>query len=802
MDITTDVINGYPKNPLTSTNIIEPLPWELPTLAQDVNKSAHYYNAVLRLDAGVGLLLDELKAAGLEQNTLILFVGDNGLDTPSGKRHCTELGLRVPMIAHWAGHMKGGQVRGDLVSLIDVMPSVLQAAGVVPPTWLEGSPLQSLLRGESPSWWRKYLYGEMNFQTAHELNADRSVRDAGYKLLLRLNPEPDDPAVGLYDLRSDPWEKANLADDPAHLAIRQKLESKLLSWRQRTKDPLLDDRMLKRWIALRNEWEAYRETNGTGYIFQEGDLERLWGELWEVVLDKGSVSAGTTATFVEAPPAYRSTVVISGPPTGHDGDPGVARVQDVGELGFDLRFQEWDYRERIFGDTSHSREDIPYLLLLPGRHRMSDGSEWEVGTFEIGSARSWQGEQFAEPFSGPPHLFLTAQTANGGEAISVRARNVAADGFEAALFEEEALKDGHPVETVGYVALYSPGGAGLLGLGGEQVPYLLQTLKADERWSPVLSQRIKVEEEQSADAETDHVDETIQVLALGDQFFAQQVTSFGGDPTDLRRLEPTGGAPMEWGILRGIDRTWKTLPFAKTYTSPVVVVKPVSNRSADAGVIRLQDVTVDHARVRYQEWESKDTTMAEDAFYLVSEAGEHSLGTLLVEAGKVTTKSLALDGQWSSIVFNSPFTETPATFASVMSDVGSDAVTTRITNLDFAGLDIAMDERESKGDGHANELLGWIAIQPGSCATTDRRQIDVFFTSLSDVMSPVPYPRATGHRHPTVVGDVDSATEADPVFLRYASPTNSEIRLKLMEETSADVETTHVREDVGVFVGE
>jgi len=66
--------------------------------------------------------------------------------------------------------------------------------------------------------------------------------------------------------------------------------------------------------------------------------------------------------------------------------------------------------------------------------------------------------------------------------------------------------DGHLSETIGYVAVDSPAGGGWIDLDGTDVPYLLQTVTADQRWVPVLSQRLKLEEEQSRDSEIAHVD--------------------------------------------------------------------------------------------------------------------------------------------------------------------------------------------------------------------------------------------------------------------------------------------------------
>ena len=523
-----------------------------------------------------------------------------------------------------------------------------------------------------------------------------------------------------------------------------------------------------------------------------------------VVPAKGVAQAGGDWTFVDAPSGLVDAVVITGPPTFHGADPGVVRLMNISDIGFELRFQEWDYRHRVFGDNAHAVEDIPYLVLEPGRHTMSDGSLWEVGTFDLGGTAAPLAVHFGKTFAKAPKLFLTVQTANGGQAVSVRARNVTGDGFETALFEEEALMDGHAVETIGYLAIDSPKGGGVIELNGVQVPYLLQSLNADERWSPVLSQRIKVEEERSNDNEIDHADETLHVLALGDQVFAQQVSHNGPDTTALRRLEPTNDAPMEWGLVRGIDHNWQVLPFAKTYRNPILVAKAVSNRGGDPGVVRIKDLCAIGARLRYEEWGYLDGKhwLPEDVFYVVSEAGERRLGGLNVEADRLITSKLGRAGQWEDVPFNTLFMAKPVVLSSVMSANGADPVITRVADLDAGGFALAMDEQESKADGHTSEVLGWIAITPGTATTSEGRKFWALSRELSDQLLAVRYPLPTSGRFPTVVSDVDSANGLDPVFLRYANPTNTQVELKLGEEQSKDSETGHVPEEVGVFVGE
>jgi hypothetical protein len=554
------------------------------------------------------------------------------------------------------------------------------------------------------------------------------------------------------------------------------------------------DYLLAYWLG---RYYGFIEDDAPGTCLSYRPAE---ADIW---LPRAGAVANTSWDFVDAATGLADGIVLTGTPTYHGAHPGVARVRNVSDLGFELRFGEWDYRQRDFGDTSHALEEVPYALFEKGRHEMSDGSVWEVGTFDLRGTGDWIQVNFTQAFSKPPHLFLTAQTSNGPQAVSVRATNVTATDFQVALFEEEALMDGHVTETIGYVAVDSLSGGGLIDLDGNTVPYLLQTVTLNHQWTPVLSQRLRLEEEKSRDDEVGHVDETVHVLALGSQVFAQQVSHNGGDTTALRRLEPTDDAPMEWGLIRGIDHNWQTLPFAKTYSHPVLVAQPASSNGGDPGVIRLRDVTATDAELRYQEWGYLDGWHTrEDVFYLVSEAGEHSLGGLRVKADSLSGNQLARAGQWQGVSFTHPFADDPVVLASVMTFNGGDTVTTRIRDLDFSGFDLAMDEQESKADGHVNEILAWFAIETGTATTAEGRKVQAFFDAINHVPTPVAYTTPTTHRFPTLVGAVDSTFGPDPVSLRYLHPTNTQIELRLTEEQSNDTETDHVVEDVGLFVGE
>jgi N-sulfoglucosamine sulfohydrolase len=274
----TDQIAGLPEKPLAAADIKEPIPLNATDPSKNALATARLLNTVMRIDAGMGLLLDELKAAGMADNTLIIFVGDNGTAMPRGKTTCYETGVRVPMLLRWPGGAKAGQVRTETVSLLDLMPTVLAACGVKAPDTLVGTTLQPLLRGEPATDWREFLFTEMNFHEPQMFRGQRTVRDRRYKLVLNLVTSEGQAPVELFDLQSDPNETKNLADDPAHAAARKKLESAMQMWREKRADPLLDAARVQRWKDAAARWAKLpRVKAGPRMVVRipEGELELL-----------------------------------------------------------------------------------------------------------------------------------------------------------------------------------------------------------------------------------------------------------------------------------------------------------------------------------------------------------------------------------------------------------------------------------------------------------------------------------------------------------------------------------------------
>jgi hypothetical protein len=125
--------------------------------------------------------------------------------------------------------------------------------------------------------------------------------------------------------------------------------------------------------------------------------------------------------------------------------------------------------------------------------------------------------------------------------VVLRARNVDALGFNAALFEEEYLMDGHAKEQFAYLAIYHPDAvdgnlkAGRAILNGATLDYGLTRAAIGHAWTEVAGVELKLEEEQSLDAEIAHLQERVDVLEIAGQVFAQDVSSRGRDTAAPRQ---------------------------------------------------------------------------------------------------------------------------------------------------------------------------------------------------------------------------------------------------------------------------
>jgi arylsulfatase A-like enzyme len=173
---------------------------------------AAYYAATTATDDQIGRVLQTLDELQLTQNTIVVLAGDNGLAVGQhglmGKQNLYEHSIRVPLILRGPGILKGRR-SAALCQLFDVYPTLAAQAGLKPPATVDGKDLGHILRGEK---------SEVRDATLHAYKEiQRAVRTQDAKLIEYLIK--GQPTTQLFDLRRDPWETNNLAQDPAHAGL-------------------------------------------------------------------------------------------------------------------------------------------------------------------------------------------------------------------------------------------------------------------------------------------------------------------------------------------------------------------------------------------------------------------------------------------------------------------------------------------------------------------------------------------------------------------------------------------------------
>ena len=186
-----------------------------------------YLGCVGGLDRNLGRIRSRLEDLGMLDDTLVVYTSDHGCHfrtrNAEYKRSCHDASIRVPMVLRGPG-FRGGGVVGDLVSLIDLPPTVLAAAGVGLPGSMRGRDLRPLVNGSAVDW------PEEVFVQISEDHCGRAVRTRRWKYSVRASgvvPWSGSAARYkedfLYDLAVDPHERNNLVSSENHLVVREML---------------------------------------------------------------------------------------------------------------------------------------------------------------------------------------------------------------------------------------------------------------------------------------------------------------------------------------------------------------------------------------------------------------------------------------------------------------------------------------------------------------------------------------------------------------------------------------------------
>lgn len=232
---------------------------------------ASYYNEVTRFDDFIGQVVEQLRAEGTLDNTLIFVLADNGRPFPRAKTRLHDSGMKTALVAHWPeGTKHQNHDYEHLVSVIDLAPTILTAAGIELPETFQGLSLLPVFQSASPEPIRDYAFSEHNW---HDYEAHgRSVRHESLLLIRNFRPDlpwqgPADsvrspshtalkqtrdagqltsaqadvflaprPEIELYDTATDPRQLKNLVADASYAAQKEHLLSTLQLWMEQTRD--------------------------------------------------------------------------------------------------------------------------------------------------------------------------------------------------------------------------------------------------------------------------------------------------------------------------------------------------------------------------------------------------------------------------------------------------------------------------------------------------------------------------------------------------------------------------------------
>ena len=231
---------------------------------------ADYYDEISRMDRHIGIMMAELEKQGQLENTIIIFLSDNGMPFPRAKGTLYDAGIRTPLLFSWKGKIETGSVHNNgLISTVDLAPTILDLAGISVPEKMYGKSFSSILFHPSEKG-RDYIFAERNWHDCDEYI--RCIRTEKYKVIYNAYYEVPHgiamdlsssltwyslkkgqkegvltkdqlniftcprPGIEIYDLENDPYELNNVADEQNYYAKGKELVAMMLKWQEETGD--------------------------------------------------------------------------------------------------------------------------------------------------------------------------------------------------------------------------------------------------------------------------------------------------------------------------------------------------------------------------------------------------------------------------------------------------------------------------------------------------------------------------------------------------------------------------------------
>lgn len=254
------------------------IPPYLPQNEIGKNAMRRMYTNIIRMDRGVGKILDQLEEDGLLDQTIIVWYSDHGGPLPRQKRLLYDSGLRVPLIIRYPDGSRAGRRDDRLISFVDFPPTLLSMVGIQAPSYMQGQAFEGAFKAENP---RTFIHGHAD-RFDESVDMIRAVRDKRFKYLKNFHPDrpyylplayrekmevmqellrmrdagtldenqalwfrPSKVEEELFDTEKDPHELNNIAGDPAYADILASLRDECERWMKAIDDKgLIDEKDL------------------------------------------------------------------------------------------------------------------------------------------------------------------------------------------------------------------------------------------------------------------------------------------------------------------------------------------------------------------------------------------------------------------------------------------------------------------------------------------------------------------------------------------------------------------------------
>lgn len=264
----------WPETPAYRTDEVDIPPIHIDT--DDTRRArARYYTDITKMDANLGKLMGMLDAHGMASQSILLFTADQGPQWAFGKWGLYDYGIRVPLMVRWPGQIKGGVRTSALVSHVDIMPTMVAIANGTNPTNIDGASFLKVLKNPDANH-RESVFASHTGDRLMNRAPMRMLRTDRYKYILNLAPEipytthmdratdhdggreywpswrtesfrnphaaavlwryHNRPEEELYDVQADPWERVNLATDPAFSDMLEQFREEMAAIRKEQGD--------------------------------------------------------------------------------------------------------------------------------------------------------------------------------------------------------------------------------------------------------------------------------------------------------------------------------------------------------------------------------------------------------------------------------------------------------------------------------------------------------------------------------------------------------------------------------------